>query len=73
MNNRNYLYAEKWDEFEDGTLLKKIIHDDGYGKKTLTEQNCKLNINILENLMLKTDERGFFKSYFNNNTELNSL
>lgn len=73
MNNRNYLYAEKWDEFEDGTLLKKIIHDDGYGKKILTEQNCKLNINILENLMLKTDERGFFKSYFNNNTELNSL
>jgi hypothetical protein len=31
------LYAEKWEEFDDGTLLKKIIHDDGYGKKTLTE------------------------------------
>jgi hypothetical protein len=31
------LYAEKYEEFEDGTLLKKIIHDDGYGKKTLTE------------------------------------
>lgn len=38
-NNRNYIYSEKWEEYLDGTHLKKFILDDGFGKKTLTEQN----------------------------------
>lgn len=38
-NNRNYIYSEKWEEYIDGTHLKKFILDDGFGKKTLTEQN----------------------------------
>lgn len=67
------MYAEKWEEFDNGTLLKKIIHDDGYGKKTLTEQNCKLSINLLENVSLKKDEKGYFKAYIENKTDLKSL
>jgi hypothetical protein len=46
-NNRNYVYREKWEEYIDGTYLKKSILDDGFGKKTLTEQNQKLNIDLL--------------------------
>lgn len=30
-NNRNYQYAEKWEEQIDGTLSKKIVLDDGFG------------------------------------------
>lgn len=36
-NNRNYIKAEHWEEFTDGTLKKKIIRDDGYGKKEMEE------------------------------------
>lgn len=72
-NNRNYLYAEKWEEYDDGSLLKKIILDDGYGKKTLTEQNCRLNINLLEQVKLKTDEKGYFISFVDDSQELKSL
>ena len=36
-NNRNYLYAEQWEEYTDGTLLKKIVHDNGYGEKVMEE------------------------------------
>lgn len=42
-NNRNYLYVEKWDEFQDGTQHKKIILDDGYGKRTLKELGKRLS------------------------------
>ena len=38
-NNRNYIYSEKRDEYLVGTHLKKFILDDGFEKKTLTEQN----------------------------------
>jgi len=34
-NNRQYLYADKWEEFVDGSLRQKIIIDDGHGKRTL--------------------------------------
>lgn len=30
-NNKNYQYAEKWVERNDGTLSKKIVLDDGFG------------------------------------------
>ena len=36
-NNRNYHYAEKWDEFQDGTQIKRVVLDDGFGKRTLKE------------------------------------
>lgn len=59
-NNRNYIYSEKWEEYLDGTHLKKFILDDGFGKKTLTEQNQKLNLDLLENIQFKNDENGYF-------------
>lgn len=34
-NNRNFLNAEYWEEFYDGTLLKKVVMDNGYGKKEM--------------------------------------
>jgi len=36
-NNRNYLYAEHWQEYIDGGVVKKIVHDNGYGEKVLEE------------------------------------
>ena len=34
-NNRNYEYAEKWEEYANGTLQKKTVLDDGFGKRSL--------------------------------------
>lgn len=59
-NNRNYLYAEKWDEYLDGAQHKKIILDDGFGKRTLKELGRKLNIEVLDDVKLCTDNRGYF-------------
>lgn len=59
-NNRNYLYAEKWDEYQDGTQQKKIILDDGFGKRTLKEIGKKLQPSILADVKLYTDEKGYF-------------
>jgi hypothetical protein len=59
-NNRNYIYSEKWEEYIDGTHLKKFILDDGFGKKTLTEQNQRLNLDLLEGIQFKNDENGYF-------------
>lgn len=56
LNNRNFLYAEQWEEYQDGTLLKKIVHDNGYGKKILEEQCKKLNLDKLEGLTMVTDD-----------------
>jgi hypothetical protein len=46
-NNRNYLNAEHWEEYMDGTLIKKIINDNGYGKKIMEERGRKLNLDKL--------------------------
>ena len=46
-NNRNYHYGEKWDEYQDGTQQKKIILDDGFGKRTLKEIGKKLNEDVM--------------------------
>lgn len=62
-NNRNYLYAEQWEEYTDGTILKKIVHDNGYGKKVMEEQGKKLNLEQLQGVQLITDQRGFFKGF----------
>ena len=43
-NNKNYQYAEKWEEFADGTLQKKVVLDDGYGKRSLKHFGWKLNL-----------------------------
>lgn len=32
-NNRNFLRVEQWEEYDDGSLVKKIVQDDSYGKK----------------------------------------
>ena len=34
-NNRDYLNAEHWEEYVDGTILKKIVSDNGYGVKSM--------------------------------------
>lgn len=62
-NNRQYLYAEKWDEFIDGTQHKKIILDDGYGRRALKEIGKKLNLDLLEDVKLLTDELGYFMCF----------
>ena len=67
-NNRNYLYAEKWDEFQDGAQHKKIILDDGYGKRTLKELGKKLKPEVLADVKLYTDERGYFVCFRDGST-----
>ena len=62
-NNRQYLYADKWEEFVDGSLHQKIIIDDGHGKRTLQEIAKKLNLALLDNVKLLTDERGYFMCF----------
>lgn len=59
-NNRNYLYAEKWEEFQDGTQQKKIILDDGFGTRTLKELGKQLKPEVLGKVKLYTDEKGYF-------------
>ena len=43
-NNRNYLKAEHWEEYIDGTLNKKIVRDNGYGKKEMDDAEQKLKV-----------------------------
>ena len=62
-NNRQYMYAEKWDEFIDGTQQRKVILDDGYGKRTLKEYGKKLNLDLMLETKLVTDERGYFMHF----------
>lgn len=64
-NNRNYFYAEQWEEFHDGTLKKKIVKDNGLGEKELEEFNQKLNIDEMTDVSLVINEEGYF-SYFIN-------
>ena len=59
-NNRNYHYGEKWDEYQDGTQHKNVILDDGHGKRTLKELGKKLNEEIMADVQLITDEKGYF-------------
>lgn len=68
-NNRNYHYGEKWDEYQDGTQHKKIILDDGFGKRTLKELGKKLNDEIMAEVKLCTDENGFFMFFIDSKKE----
>ena len=61
-NNRHYSKVEQWEEYADGTLLKKTIMDDGYGKKTMVEQGLKLNGSKMQ-LKVITDHEGYFQKF----------
>ena len=62
-NNKNFMEVEAWEEFDDGTLIRKIVHDDSYGKKVLEKKCVKLDLSKLENVHMVTDVKGYFK-YF---------
>ena len=62
-NNRNYLKAEHWEEYVDGTLKKKIVRDDGCGKKEMEEQIRKLDLESINDIQLVTDEEGFYMHF----------
>ena len=67
-NNRNYYYAEQWEEYIDGTLLKKMVLDNGYSEKTMEESGMKFNVDKMENLAVNLDQLGYFICYINNET-----
>lgn len=54
-NNRNYYYAEQWEEYIDGTLLKKMVLDNGYSEKTMEESGMKINVEKMDNLAMNLD------------------
>lgn len=62
-NNRNFLNAEYWEEYYDGSLLKKIVSDNGYGKKEMKQAGQRLDISKIEGIKKNTDEKGYFKSF----------
>ena len=62
-NNRNFLNAEHWEEYVDGTLLKKIVNDNGYGIKKMIQVGMKLDIDKLEGIRTETDQNGYFKAF----------
>lgn len=62
-NNKNFMLVEAWEEYDDGTLIRKIVHDDSYGKKVLEKKVIKLDLSKLANVHMVCDEKGYFK-YF---------
>lgn len=62
-NNRQFMVVEHFEEFIDGTLIKKIVEDDSYGKKILEKRGMKLNLDKIENIEMYTDQNGYFKHY----------
>lgn len=62
-NNRNFLTAEFWEEFFDGTLMKKIVSDNGYGLKTMKQTGQKLDIDKIGKIKKETDDNKFFKCF----------
>lgn len=62
-NNRDFMIVEHFEEFIDGTLIKKIVEDDSYGKKILEKKGMKLNLDKIENVQMHTDPTGYFKHY----------
>jgi len=59
-NNRNYYYAEQWEEYIDGTLLKKMVIDNGFSEKTLEESGTKFNVEKMDSLAINLDNCGYF-------------
>lgn len=74
-NNRNYYYAEQWEEYIDGTILKKMVLDNGYSEKTMEESGMKFNVEKMESLAINLDQCGYFICYLDkeNNFEYKSL
>ena len=54
-NNKNFMVVEAWEEYDDGTLIRKIIHDDSYGKKILEKKCIKLDLSRLGNVHMVCD------------------
>lgn len=63
-NNKCYQYAEKFEEYADGTLQRKVVLDDGFGKRSLKHFGWKLNLAILEEVVLVRDQNGRFLHFF---------
>jgi hypothetical protein len=62
-NNRNFLNAEYWEEFFDGTLMKKVVTDNGYGLKNMKAIGQRLDISKIEGIEKVTDENNYFKCF----------
>ena len=68
-NNRNYQFAERWEEHADGTLEKKVVKDDGFGKRSLKHFGWKLNLGILEEVGIIRDADGKFLHFIDKSKE----
>ena len=62
-NNRNFLEAEHWEEFYDGSLLKRIVKDNGYGIKSMKQSGMRLDLDKIEGVTRVTNEEGYFVSF----------
>lgn len=62
-NSDKKLIVEHWEEFKDGTLIKNIYEDDGMGKKMLEKKGIKLDLELLEDVEMVSDQYGFFKHF----------
>lgn len=43
--------------------MKKKVHDNGYGSKTMSESGQKLSINRLPDVQLLTNAEGYFQQF----------
>ena len=68
-NNKNYQYAEKWEEFADGTLQKKVVLDNGFGERSLKHFGWKLNLAILEEVSIVRNKEGMFLHFMDHLTD----
>ena len=62
-NNRNFLNAEHWEEYVDGTLVKKIVNDNGYGIKAMQQKGMRLDIDKIEGITKETNEDGYLQAF----------
>ena len=64
-NNRGFLRVEQWEEYVDGSLVKKIVQDDGYGRKQLEKRGIKLNLDKIPSIQMYSDQNGYYKYFLN--------
>lgn len=74
-NNRNFLSAEHYEEYYDGSLIKKIVNDNGYGLKKMIQSGQRLDVDkIATQVTKKTDDKGFFECFIDTEgNQYNSL